>query len=339
MSTGDSAGLPTRHVVSPPSCRSWFDAFCSAPWDHVHYVGERDTDESAVLDLLSGVGPARIAIHAGHRSLARDHRLATELRRRGYPVIGPGAHAVELGLNKVAMKQWFAGAGIATPSGPTGRSGSWVVKRRFGTEGAGMSLVSGRAPVVDDQHYVEAYVEGEECSVVVFRGDGRTVVLPPVWKGRSNSALVPPYRRMRVCPGEPEQRVLEEEMIAISTAISAGVPCEGWLEVEFVVDPDGVPLVLEINPRVSGTMRLAAMAAQVRIFDIASDPAFSGRLAARAYGVEVPWEGPAFVRPADGVFATSRLTVSGATKADAFEALHRLLDRSRTPRVPEQLSS
>jgi ATP-grasp domain len=316
----------TRHAVSPPSCRSWFSSFSSCPAQRVHYVGEQDADEASILGRLSGIAPARIVFHASHRSLARDQRLAAQLRRHGHRTVGPTAQAVRLGLDKLAMNDWFREAGIATPGRAAGAT-RWVVKPRFGTEGAGMRLVLGPRPKTDERHYAEPYVEGEECSIVLWRDADRTAVLPPVWKGRSNSALVPPYRRMRTCPGLPEQAALEREMIRTSTAIAAGVPCEGWLEVEFVVDPDGRPLVLEINPRVSGTMRLAAMSAQVPIFDIACDAAYSGLLRAHAYGVEVPWQGPVLVQPENGVFATSRLTLARASREEALAALHHLTSR------------
>jgi transketolase len=93
----------------------------------------------------------------------------------------------------------------------------------------------------------------------------------------------------------------------------------GWLEVEFVVDCAGRPWVLEINPRICGTMRLAAMCAQVAVFDIPAVETLDGPLPAVAVGAEVPWAGEPIADPRRHRFATSRLTICAAD-ADELHA-------------------
>jgi transketolase len=84
----------------------------------------------------------------------------------------------------------------------------------------------------------------------------------------------------------------------------------GWLEVEFVVDSRGLPWVLEINPRICGTMRLAAMCAEVALFDIPAMRGLDGSLPAVRTGAEVPWHGAPIADPAQRIFATSRITIA-----------------------------
>ena len=70
----------------------------------------------------------------------------------------------------------------------------------------------------------------------------------------------------------------------------------GFLEVEFIIPLAGEPLVIDINPRLCGTMRLVAMATGERIFDWAVFPGNEDRvLPVRHYAAEIPFDGVPFI--------------------------------------------
>jgi hypothetical protein len=96
----------------------------------------------------------------------------------------------------------------------------------------------------------------------------------------------------------------------------------GFMEVEFIVPETGEPAVIDINPRICGTMRLVAMATGERIFDWADFPGDEDRvLQVRRYAAEIPFDGAPFM--SDDVIATSRLTCSG----DNASAVKRILTK------------
>lgn len=339
QATMTTTGWPddTQHVVAPPSCRVWFSSFSSTPEHAVHHVGERDEDAADVLTMLLKTRARHFVFHSSHKSLRRDVVIGKLLSSCSRRVLTQTHQATRLGLDKIQMKEFFADVSVPTPATPAlaPDGGRWVVKQRYGTEGHGLRLVNGPPPEVSDHEYVEEFIGGEEWSVVAFSDDVRSVFLPLVWKGMAETDLCPPYRRMRLCP-EPTQQTLQSAMIEITQRIIDTMPCRGWVEVEFVVDPQGVPMVLEINPRVSGTMRIAAMAAQVAIFDIPLLPELPRRLPATSFAIEVPWPGPAIIDPLQRVFATSRLTVAAPSREEAAAKLAAVRAQAGVPVAAER---
>jgi predicted ATP-grasp superfamily ATP-dependent carboligase len=253
--------------------------------------------------------------------------LAEALRREGVTVVGQTRICAHLGLDKTAMKAFFLASNIPTPDSPrvngrSARHSAWIVKRRFGTEGVGARLVVGDPPAdLCDDEYTERYVEGMEYSVHAFSDAGRIVTLPVVHHGRNRTDLTPPHRRPRACPLTAPDPDLEEQMLEITRVIMAKSRCSGWIEAEFVVGADGAPLVLEINPRLAGTIKIAALAACVRVFDLPAFPGVSGHLPPRIEAIEVPWSGRTIVDDDRQIYATSRLAVGGPTRAHIEDKL------------------
>lgn len=307
-----------HHVVAPPSLRTWFEHFVSADVDHIHMAPEDDTDAAALTERLLRTGGDRFILHSSHRSLHRDAEVARQLRDYGLRAVAQGTDSVMLALDKGQMKEFFTRIGARTPPMPAEASAAvrdWVVKRRHGTEGHGMRFAVGPAPAHSADEYVEAFVAGLEFSVIAYVEGDRFVTLPVVEKGWATPALRPPYRRARVCPPAPHHEAVAADMLATTRLIAVEAGILGWLEVEFVVDSFGQHWVLEINPRICGTMRLAAMCADVAIFDIPGRTDLEGHLPAVRRGAEVPWHGEPIVDPALQTFATSRLTVSAGDAA------------------------
>jgi predicted ATP-grasp superfamily ATP-dependent carboligase len=104
---------------------------------------------------------------------------------------------------------------------------------------------------------------------VYCRTERRTVTFPPVFKGGTTRELVPPWRRMRLCPDPWLSCESVVELQEVAVRVAEACDATGLGEVEMIVPDTGPPCVLEINPRVAGTMRISALATRVPILSTA----------------------------------------------------------------------
>jgi ATP-grasp domain len=305
------------HVVASRSVWPWFRYFCSAPSENHHYSGEGGKGGRALLDELRGSPATLVVFHSSHESLLRDIEVADALKGEDVHAIAQSRKCAALELDKVATRSLLSRLSIPVPEAPPahparGTGGHWIVKRRHGTEGSGSRIVgdAGLREVGTDE-FAERYVDGREYSVLAFAEGSRVATLPIVDKGYTRHDLSPPFLRARISPPADLDPELESAMLKITNTVALHAGCEGWLEVEFVVADGAGPLVLEVNSRLAGTVRVSATAARVPVFDLAARPDLVGHLPARGHAVEVPWSGPMVLDPCRETYATSRLSVGG----------------------------
>jgi carbamoylphosphate synthase large subunit len=331
--TTEGRSCARAYLVAPPSVKSWFDHFANTATVHcVAHIGEDDEppDQVAARILTHPRLAARvpITIYSSHFSLLRDIDIASVLESAGHVVLVQSRQCARLGLDKFAMKSFFDESRIPTPRWATIGGGDTsdllpgplVVKERHGTEGRGTRLLDSIPVTTDYRCYVEQFVAGDEYSVVVGRFDERWLTFPPVWKGRTRGDLVPPYKRLRMCPSpglDPDVDLHLREL-ALRIADEAGL--SGLMEVEYVVGRSGVD-VLEINPRVSGTMRISALAAHTKIFTVDAGDAH-GHLPATRAAIESPYERDVrLIDPEHEIFTTSRATIGAASYEELIAKL------------------
>jgi len=334
--------LATTYILAPGSLRSWFPYFTELGDDDVTLaIGERpDVDVTGLAAELGPPGAGRQAVfYSAHHTLRRDRCLGDGLVLLGFDVHCQSHHATALGADKLVMKEFLRRNGLPTPAwrghgGPIGGDGERtapdgghvVVKDRHGTQSAGTRLARGNRCELRPGEFCEHYCSGVEYSVNVYRGEGRMVIFPAVWKGRTSLDLIPPWRRLRLCPYPDLPESVRSRLFRMAGRIASAAAARGYLEVEFLVSDNEDITVLEINPRVSGTMRLAAMATGIPIFSVHRDISLSGIAPAVRFAAEAPYQGPPLALPADQVFATSRLTVAAGelpavlAKLDWFRA-------------------
>ncbi|WP_346184389.1 ATP-grasp domain-containing protein [Streptomyces osmaniensis] len=272
-------------------------------------------------------------VHADHLSLVRDAEVGRQLGQRGYDVIAPTPLAAAVGQDKVLMQWLLRRAGIPQPSdahraAPAANRPA-VIKLRGGTEGKGTRL--GDLSEGTESELSEPFVHGHEYSVNVYTTDAGSMVFPPVAKGETRLDLVPPPRRRRECPAPALTPVLDAQLRSMAVAAVSACAAEGFAEVEFVVEHGtGEVLVLEVNPRVSGTLRMSAMATRTRLLDLFSRrTAPTGAVHTVRAAVEEPYSGEPFCDLQQGVVATSRITVAGTNHATARAHLDQLLEKTR----------
>lgn len=206
-------------------------------------------------------------------SLLRD---LVERMKAPFRVVSNQPSAVELAFDKALTKRVLADAGFRSIPGCVADSREellaaaerygmpLVAKPRRDFTGKGFRIFQSHAEVeayvrkcrVKDL-VVEPFMEGSELSLELVRWDGVCVAQPVVYKGETRlNHLEHPVYRPRMSPW---QRGTEIERLVVDTgkAMADALGLEGACELEFVV-ADGVPHLMEINPRVSGVTRLCS---------------------------------------------------------------------------------
>src|ERR1022692_991951 len=312
-------------VVAPRSLTTWYTAFAGDSSPAI-FVGESELDREAILHRLAAESGGRsIRILSGHDSLIRDFAIGHMLRAKGIGVSAQSGFASALGLDKLLQKRILQAVKVPVPrwggpGDPIAPGACILHKQRDSTQSRGLGWLAGNAKTAEDAYW-EEFVPGVEYSVVLYRSPRGTVTFPIVWTGENRRDLLPPWRRLRTVPSGLDAataRYLAETSLTIAEIADVW----GFMEVEFIVPPTSGPVVIDINPRVCGTMRLVAMATGERIFDWSSFPGDGDRVVpVLRYAAEVPFDGTPFT--SDDVIATSRLTCSG----DDARAVRQLLAR------------
>jgi carbamoylphosphate synthase large subunit len=329
------------HLVSPDSLRSWFAHFVTlGAGDQVRWLGEDPalTPDVTGQLLAATKGADLIVIHSSHHTLIRDVTLAGTLGAGGSRVMHQSPKAALLGTDKIAMKRIFDESGIPTPPwrhryrGPTvaefrrAHDGPFVVKLRNGTEGRELRLRPSPDPDLSNFEFEEPFVDGVEYSVVIFRAPGRNITFPTIWKGATRRDLLPPYRRLRLCPAPDLSPERDAALRALSLRAAEVMDSDGFTEVELVVSADEEVYVIEVNPRIAGTMRMAALATDTLIFDLPGMHDVVGDLASGSCSVEMPWLGEPWNDPQQRVYCTSRLTAAAASWGDVLALVDSVID-------------
>lgn len=315
-----------HHLVSSESVATWIGEFCSSPSQIVCVPDAASVGD--VVALVAGLPRQEgVALHSSHRSLQRDAVVGAAIRGElGRDIFVQTEAAAAAGADKAIVRSKLERCGIPHTSrvSEEGSTGPVIIKRRAGTEGRDMRLEWGKAPPAPSE-VAEQFVFGEEFSVNLFIDLPTCVTLPPVWKGPTRLDLVPPWRRARICPYPRIRPAVDRELRALAVAAANACGAIGFVEVEFVVESaTGHTLVLEVNPRISGTLRMSAMASGVKLLDL-FDLGGQADLEVRAVAIEVPYTGVTFCDLQGGVIATSRLTVAAD---DMLAAEKRLLEIS-----------
>ncbi|MEU4385398.1 hypothetical protein [Promicromonospora sp. NPDC023805] len=276
------------------------------------FVG-RETASSAAERILRAADGRRVRIYSDHETLVRDLEVAAILQTHGLAPEVQSPAAVRAGTDKRWFKELLERAGIVTPAWGTGLAEPMAThaalrKHRNSTQSQGIRWDDGTGHA-DDETYWEQFIDGVEYSVVAYRTRDETTVLPVVWKGRTRQDLLPPWRRLRLTPPPGRHDPLGLRLASLSRQVGDLVDAWGFFELEVVVTADGTLHVLELNPRVSGTLRIAAMAAAVLVFAPHTYAQASGVVPVRHYAAEVPYAGAPVLEGC--VVATSRITVSG----------------------------
>lgn len=333
--TAPSEEVPLT-VIAPNSLAAWYRCFAGR-FSETLAVGERSGDEEAIIREVLARRPRRVRILSGHDSLRRDVSLSGALRDRGLRVESQSARAVEFGLDKLAQKDVLRHVGLLVPAWGEGANAPAIEMHAIqkavdSTQSRDIRPYSPTRAALAGTYW-EEFIDGVEYSVVVHSSAAGQVAFPPVWKGRSQAELTPPWMRLRLVPSPLEPEVSRWLMTA-AVAVAAAINNWGFMELEVIVDAAGRIFGIEINPRICGTIRISAMATEVEVFDGSEMASLGSAMLTEArYAAEVPWAGSAF--QSRHAVASSRLTVSGGSR----EEVRRRMDEHGIRISPSELES
>jgi carbamoyl-phosphate synthase large subunit len=201
----------------------------------------------------------------------------------GAALAAPSLDTLETCLDKFALAVRCAPL-LRTPTthlvGPASTAEEWnfpiIVKPRSGAGSRGVRLVHARADLdalgTDDSLIAQENLPGDEYSVdVIANADGHVIAAVPRTRTRVDSGVSIAGRTVH-----------DPELEATATAVAQAIALSGVANVQLRRDVNGVPALLEVNPRFPGAMPLT-IAAGVDMPSLALD---------LALGLELPHEVP-----------------------------------------------
>jgi D-alanine-D-alanine ligase len=233
--------------------------------------------EAGVDVRLSDVAPERLGVleEAGvdvfflalHGPFGEDGGLQAVLERKGLCYTGSDSVASRLAFDKMAAKEVFARAGVATPAaveynqessleGLSDMGTRFVVKPVCCGSSIGVSLVDGAAEAAraaveirrnQGRSMVEAFIEGREITAAVFAGRVfplLEVVSNGVFYDYNAKYLDGGTRYLFDTVSDPAVRGRVE---SAALACYRALDCKSFARVDFILDPSGVPWALEVN--------------------------------------------------------------------------------------------
>jgi len=335
------AGPSVLVVLGTSAWRSWVLPFLEDPRFDVAVL-EGDPDASLVATVRRRV-PDVVAFLSRHETLRRDAAYVPVLRSLGtrHVVVQPDA-VVRLAFDKRAMarRAWAVDGLLPIPDfAPKDaqlyleRGGEAVVAKPCdGTEGQGVTLfhrptdlVATGARLFEGGYLLQPFLEGEELSINLVWAHGQCNAYPPVAKGSVRRDGRHPTRRVRHCPAPLSREELEPLVRACVEYMRPFRP-SGLVALEFIRTARGF-FLLDVNPRVSGTMRMTAASAASNPFtDLLAAAAGVGGLNRAVAAVRPSREWPAppdlapdlreRIRGQAGLWLSSRVTLVAPSEAE-----------------------
>lgn len=229
-----------------------------------------------------------------------------ELKAVGAVLAAPSVETLNVTLDKYLLAECVTGAARVPATHlltAEGTSEQWdfpvIVKPRRGAGSRGVRIVESREALLaigfDEALIIQEFLPGDEYSVDVFAdASGRVLVAVPRTRTRVDSGVSIAGRTVR-------DTVLEDTAATVATAIGL----TGVANVQLRLDRDGVPALLEVNPRFPGAMPLT-IAAGADMPSLALDLALGTELPEQIEFAEI-----ANVRYLEDVFVpTSEILVS-----------------------------
>lgn len=205
-------------------------------------------------------------------------RARADFARAGVELVLAPDHALDVTLDKLALAQRCAGK-VRVPRterlDQVADHGSWtypvIVKPRTGSGSRGISLVESRHDLAglaaSADLLVQEYLPGEEYSIdVLADAGGRVVASVPRVRERVDSGVSVAGRTLH-----------DAELEGLGAAVATATGLTYIANVQFRRDVAGRPALLEVNPRVPGTLPLT-MASGVDMPRMALDSLRGGTL-------------------------------------------------------------
>ncbi len=314
-------------------------------------------EPDGLVERVAALRPVAVVFLSRHETLRRDRGLAEAVAGLGVPVVAQPKEIVKLGLDKTKMARRAARVpGLravpdfalerAVGELAAGRCGAIVAKRNDGTDGDDSEVFSDPARLrvrgarlLDEGYLFQPFLSGTELSLNMMWHNGRCNVYPVVAKGPTDRRGIHPSRRTRRCPATPWAPADEaRNLIRACVDYLAPLRPSGPVEVELIQQTgspapergarrrDGDVFLLEVNPRMSATLRLSAVAAASNPFTdllaaVAGVQPLGRRVGAARHALEWPLsrelspERRAALCQAGDVWISTRVTLAAQDRA------------------------
>jgi len=272
-------GLSSEREVSLASGSAVLKALVDRGYDAVAIDIGREAGEQVRKEGIE------VAFNALHGKFGEDGAIQGLLEIMGIPCTGSGILASAMGMNKIVSKTLFRAYGLAV--GPflvvtrADRAILATAEKEIGyplvvkpsSEGSsvGVSLVNGSSGLepaaklafqYDPEIIVERYIKGMEVQVGILgeRALGAIEIVPKdvfySYKAKYEKGGSQHFFPARV-PDEVYRRTLDAGLLA-----HRALGCRGYSRVDFIIDNDGVPYILEVNtlPGMTATSLLPEIA-------------------------------------------------------------------------------
>jgi D-alanine-D-alanine ligase len=272
-------GLSSEREVSLASGKAVLKALTGKGYDAVAVDVGRDAAEQI------GKSGIEIAFNALHGKLGEDGAIQGLLEIMGITCTGSGILASAMGMNKIVSKTLFKSYGLQI--GPYvvvargDRDALRTAEKEIGyplvvkpsSEGSsvGVSLVHATGELepaatlafrYDPEILIERYIKGMEVQVGVLgeRALGAIEIVPKdvfySYKAKYETGGSDHFFPARV-PPDVYRRTLDAGLLA-----HRALGCRGYSRVDFIIDNDGVPYILEVNtlPGMTATSLLPEIA-------------------------------------------------------------------------------
>ena len=246
----DFARLPDVEVRTV-----WDRSLGACPLRGVEVVpGEPRSFRETATELLADSDAAFVIAPESDRILAEHCQLVARSTARW---LGCSLDAIELCADKLRLAEVLEQAGVPTvPTSVPSELERWpiVLKPRFGAGCEDTFVVESEsefARVLAENEAADfvqqPYVGTSSFSVAVIASRRNRTVLPPVQQRihRANGQLSYAGGSLAL----PSTGLVSDEAVA-AILNAAGLDC-GWVGIDFVISPDGTPLVVDINPRLT----------------------------------------------------------------------------------------
>jgi D-alanine-D-alanine ligase len=272
-------GMSSEREVSLASGAAVLEALRTKGYDAVGIDAGRD-----VAERLRQEGVA-VAFNSLHGKFGEDGAIQGLLEIVGIPCTGSGILASAMGMNKIVSKTLFRSYGLQVgPYRVVERSDTGGVSAAAGTIGfplvvkpscegssVGVSLVRAERELgpaaelafsYDREILLERYIAGMEVQVGVLgdRALGAIEIVPRdefySYKAKYEAGGSEHFFPARI-PPDLTRRVLDAGLLA-----HRALACSGYSRVDFIIDHDGIPFILEVNtlPGMTATSLLPEIA-------------------------------------------------------------------------------
>ena len=239
----------------------------------IHYIVPRGMEGPKEIALKEDVD-AVVPLIGIDKPLFEIAKLKDDLEKNyGLPVVASPVDAVSISRDKLKTKEFFVKNQIKTPSfSKISKNFSEislpaVLKQLEGQGGSGVKIAVNGDDLKNcidnfEGAIVEEFVEGTEVSIEVLRWNNETVPLVPVYKGKTTLEGIHPLDKLKTAPLNIENQK-NEDIRLLAGKIADLLGSEGIIDIDIIIDKQGINYFIEINTRPSGTRYLTAASTNI----------------------------------------------------------------------------